>query len=63
MGRIKTNLIKRTTWKVFEKYKDRVQPTFVENKALVMEALKGPNKKMRNIIAGYLARIAKKQTE
>lgn len=63
MGRIKTNIIKRTTWKLFERHKDRIQPTFEENKGIVTEMLKGPNKKMRNIIAGYLARLAKAKRE
>jgi len=63
MGRIKTTLIKRTALKLFSKHREDVKPTFEENKPLVTEKLKNPNKKMRNIIAGYLTRLHKMQKE
>ena len=63
MGRIKTKLIKRTALKLFEKHKAEVKQTFEENKLLVTEALQGPNKKMRNIVAGYVTRLARNRKE
>lgn len=62
MGRIKTQLIKRTARKLFAKHTAEVKPTFDENKAMVSTYLQNPNKKMRNIIAGYLARLSKQKT-
>ncbi|GEM_PF-577523 len=63
MGRIKTQLIKRTARKLFARYQSEVKTNFDENKAVVTNYLENPNKKMRNIIAGYLARLAKQQQE
>lgn len=63
MGRIKTQLIKRTARKLFSKHHAEIKPTFEENKAVVTNLLVHPNKKMRNIVAGYLARLAKQQQE
>ena len=63
MGRIKTKLIKRTARHLFENHKEAAQTTFEENKPFVQERLRNPNKKMRNIIAGYVTRLAKQQKE
>lgn len=61
MGRIKTQLIKRTARKLFARHTADVKPIFDENKQMVATFLQHPNKKMRNIIAGYLARLAKQK--
>lgn len=61
MGRIKTQLIKRTARKLFARYTAEVKTSFDENKPVVSTHLQNPNKKMRNIIAGYLARLAKQK--
>jgi len=63
MGRIKTQLIKRTARKLFNKYPGEAKINFDENKAVVTNLLVNPNKKMRNIVAGYLSRLAKQQVE
>ena len=63
MGRIKTQLIKRTARKLFNKYRGEAKPTFEENKSMVARLLENPNKKMRNIVAGYLARLVKQEQE
>ena len=63
MGRIKTQLIKRTARKLFAKYPGQAKVNFDENKAVVTNLLVNPNKKMRNIVAGYLSRLAKQQIE
>lgn len=55
MGRIKSTLIKRTSRQLIENSDESFGKTFTENKM----ALKGtvPSKKVRNKIAGYIARI------
>lgn len=59
MGRIKTALMKRVTHGMMERHADVVKPTFDENKALVNKYTDVQSKKMRNIIAGYIARLVK----
>lgn len=56
MGRIKSKLVKRTTLGLL-KEENRFSDKFEENK----EVLKGliPSKKVRNQIAGYIARRKK----
>lgn len=56
MGRIKTQLIKRVTAKLLKEYPNDWKKTFEENKPAVNSHLDGANKKLRNIIAGYLTR-------
>jgi len=61
VGRIKTQLIKRVSRDFFEMYKDKVQKTFEENKVIVQKLADIPSKKLRNIVAGYVTRLAKQQ--
>jgi small subunit ribosomal protein S17e len=61
MGRIKTMLIKRTVNKLIARYPDRFKDDFEENKKLVAEVAEIHSKKLRNVIAGYLARLVKMQ--
>jgi len=61
MGRIKTTLIKRTANKLFRDNPNRFKKNFEENKLLVDESVHTESKKFRNIIAGYLTRLAKNQ--
>jgi len=63
MGRIKTQLIKRTTLGLFKEHKDRFKKDFNENKQLVSELIIFPSKKVRNVVAGYITRLVKTQTE
>ena len=57
MGRIKSTLIKRTSRKLIENSSESFGKTFEENKKALGSIL--PSKKMRNKIAGYIARINK----
>ena len=57
MGRIKTQLIKRTTKKFMDEHKDKIKEDFEENKKLVAENTDVTSKKLRNVIAGYLTRL------
>ncbi len=55
MGRIKSTLIKRTSRQLIENSDESFGKTFEENKKAIKNTL--PSKKMRNKIAGYIARI------
>lgn len=57
MGRIKPKLVKRTSRQLLEQSDETFGKTFEENK----KALTGTrmSKKMRNKIAGYVARLKK----
>jgi small subunit ribosomal protein S17e len=63
MGRIKTQLIKRTTQDLFKQYKDRFSTDFDENKKAVDKVAIMHGKKLRNVIAGYITRLVKAKTE
>ncbi len=63
MGRIKTTLIKRLTLKIFKDHRDKVKQDYEENKKTVEELTDVESKKIRNVIAGYLTRLAKEKTE
>lgn len=60
MGRIKTQLIKRTTNELLQQYGDKFKEDFTENKLLVRKLVPGITKKLANIIAGYATRLTKK---
>ena len=55
MGRIKPTLVKRTSRQLIEQSTESFGKTFEENKKALGSTL--PSKKMRNKIAGYIARI------
>ncbi|MBT4334646.1 30S ribosomal protein S17e [archaeon] len=62
MGRIKTKLIKRVTHKLFKEHADEFKTTFDENKKVVVTLADTKSKKLRNIIAGYVTRLKKKES-
>lgn len=57
MGRIKSTLIKRTSRQLIDNSDESFGKTFKENKKALGSIL--PSKKIRNKIAGYIARIKK----
>lgn len=61
MGRIKTRLVKRITNELLDKHGERFTTSFDENKAIVEQLTDVQSKKIRNVIAGYAARLKKKQ--
>ncbi len=61
MGRIKTQLVKRTTNELLEQYGDKFSENYETNKQVVSQLVVGVGKKIRNIIAGYATRLVKKQ--
>ena len=59
MGRIKSKLVKRTSHALL-KEENKFTEKFDENKKLLSGPM--PSKKIRNQIAGYIARVKKKKT-
>ena len=62
MGRIKTRLIKNIAKRLVKEHPSEFTPGFEKNKPLVQKYTVGASHKMRNSIAGYTARLVKKQT-
>jgi len=63
MGRIKTTLIKRTGKKLLSMHPDKFKSDFNENKKAVEEVADIPSKKLRNVLAGYLTRLVRKEQQ
>ncbi len=59
MGRIKTQLIKRTTEQLLAKYTGQFSEDFVANKELVNKFVSVHSSKLRNMVAGYLTRLSR----
>ncbi len=60
MGRIKTQQIKSKGEQVFEIYGKEYSEEFDKNKKLVEKHTSVQSKKLRNVLAGFLTRKAKK---
>ena len=60
MGRIKTQQVKRVSFELIKKHKDSFKTEFTENKKLVDDFAEIRSKKLRNMIAGYVTRLAKR---
>jgi len=60
MGRIKTTFVKRRTKELFAKHGDQFTTNFEENKKLTTRHAIIPSKKLRNILAGYMTRLKRK---
>ncbi len=61
MGRIKTLLVKRIAKKLIKVHGKEFTPDFANNKPLVQKYTNVESAKMRNLIAGYTARLIKQQ--
>ena len=61
MGRIKTLLSKRIAKKLVKEHGNEFTPEFDKNKALVNKYTNVTSAKLRNIIAGYTARLVKQK--
>ena len=59
MGRIKTKLIKAKTKEFLAKHGESFSKDFAQNKQELSKLADFQSKKMRNVIAGYLARKKK----
>lgn len=61
MGRIKTQLVKSVSRKLLDKHGEDFTSEFDKNKVLVSDFTDVSSKKMRNVIAGYIARLKKNE--
>ena len=61
MGRIKTKFIKRKTKELFALHGGIFTSDFGQNKQLVDRYTQVASKKLRNIVAGYMTRLKKKE--
>jgi small subunit ribosomal protein S17e len=61
MGRIKTDMVKRTTTKLVTAYADKFSKNFDRNKLALKETAEVRSKKLRNILAGYAVRLKKRE--
>lgn len=60
MGRIKHRIIKKSGRELMEKLEDKFSPDFQKNKELLKELKLTSSAKIRNRIAGYIVRLAKR---
>ena len=60
MGRIKTVPIKRITHRLMELHSNEFTNDFEKNKQLVNKLVDVKSKRLRNVIAGYITRLANK---
>ncbi len=60
MGRIKSTLVKRTSHHLMREKPELFNSDFENNKKILGNTM--PSKKIRNKIAGYMARLAKEKT-
>ncbi len=61
MGRIKTRYIKRIGIKLFSQHSDNFKKDFDKNKEFINDLVEVKSKKLRNILAGYVTRLKKKE--
>ena len=62
MGRIKTLLVKRVAKKLVKIYPQQFTSEFNKNKEFVEKYTNVDSSKLRNLIAGYTARLVKQRT-
>ena len=62
MGRIKTMLVKSIAKKLIKEHGQEFTSEFDKNKPLVDKYTTVTSQKMRNVIAGYTARLVKQRT-
>ena len=60
MGRVRTNLIKKASKQMIEKYYSRMTLDFSTNKRLLDEVAAVPSKRIRNKIAGFSTHLMKR---
>lgn len=61
MGRIKTTLLKRKTKELYKLHGDQFTTDFTQNKLITNKYTKVFSPKLRNIIAGYMTRLKRKE--
>ena len=63
MGRIRTDAIKKVSFELIKKQGEKFTPDFEANKKAISEMKLFKSKRVRNKVAGYVARIAKRKKE
>jgi small subunit ribosomal protein S17e len=63
MGRIKTSFIKKIAKDLLEKNADKFSTDFETNKKIVSQLIDINSKRIRNIVAGYITSLKKKELE
>jgi len=63
LGNVRTDQVKRTARELVRRFPDKFSDNFEENKLLVGKLVQGPSRKVRNQIAGYIARYLAGQEE
>jgi len=63
MGRIKTQLAKRVGQELFDTHSTHLSGDFVKNKEYCATVADIPSKKLRNVIIGYVTRLAKRAAQ
>jgi small subunit ribosomal protein S17e len=63
MGRIKTDMVKRTTSKLVKANPKKFSKNFEKNKEALKDLAEIRSKKLRNIIAGYSVRLKRQEEE
>ena len=61
MGRIKTDMVKRTTGKILKAHPKDFSRNFEKNKESLKDLVEIRSKKLRNVIAGYAVRLKKQE--
>ena len=59
MGKVRTEMVKRTTLELIKKYSRSFNTEFDHNKKFLTELNIGVSKKMRNKVAGYATRVVR----
>jgi small subunit ribosomal protein S17e len=63
MGRIKTDIVKRTTRKLVKNYPNKFSKNFERNKESLKDLAEIRSKKLRNVIAGYAVRLKRQEED
>jgi small subunit ribosomal protein S17e len=63
LGNVRTDQVKRTARELVRRFPDKFTDNFEENKRLVGLLLQSTTRKVRNQIAGYIARYLRGQEE
>ena len=59
MGKVRTEMVKRISLELIEKYPYSFQPEFEPNKQFLREIQLDTSKRLRNKIAGYITTVIK----
>jgi len=57
MGKVRTEMVKRTARELMERYPDRLTADFEANKKAIAEFFPLDTKRLRNRVAGYATRL------